>query len=387
MTRSSDGEADFLTGAVTAVAFGGCLGATLGLVQGWRSGPWVASLDGPPGAGTVARFALRAVLLGAAAVAMMVGVGALAEARPDGAIAGLTDTVGAIGWALAVAAGWGSMALLYGLAFVGIPAWIGAVLIVAAWARLVRAAVGGGLEMDRSSDAAQVLTEDVAVRSRPGRAEGRRPSRHPRSTDLGWLGAGVVLAAALGLTTIRASADGATGLGLTLLALLATLVAFAGPALVGMVGAATGSRTVLVAAGIACVPLSVMAFSGVTLVMLAPACLFLYAGLKPSATTIDRPTRPRWVAAIAALLVVGGFAPFLATDTVCWDRYADSNMGVVVRLSPDEPNGPSEVTVVGSGCDGGQTSLAGGSIAFAAVGLAVALARRGDPRSVERSGA
>ena len=383
MPRASEGEADFPTGAVTVLAFGGCLGAAVGFVQGWRAGPWVASLDGPPGAGTVARFALRAVLLGAAAVAILIGVGALAEARPDGAIAGLTDTVGAIGWALAVAAGWGSMALMYGLAFVGIPAWIGAVLIVAAWARLVRAVVGSGPDMDCPPAPAEVMTEDVAVGSTPGPSDRPPPSGHPRSTDLGWLGAGLVLVVSLGLTTLRASA-GATGLGLTLLALLATLAAFAGPGLVGLVGAATGSRTVLIAAGIACVPLSALAFSGVTLVMLAPACLFLYAGLKPSATTVDRPTGRLRVAAVAALLVVGGFAPFLATDTVCWDRYADSSMGVIVRLSPDEPNGPSDVTVVGSGCDGGQTSLVGGSIAIAAVVLAVVLASR-DPRRVDRS--
>jgi hypothetical protein len=161
---------------------------------------------------------------------------------------------------------------------------------------------------------------------------------------------------------------------MTLLAILATFVAFAGPGFVGAIGAATGRRTPLIAAGIACVPLSILAFSGVTLVLLAPACLFLYAGLKIRAGAQRLPPRAGLVGALVGLLVVGGLAPFLATETVCWDRYAGPDVGVVVRMSPNEPNGPSEIAVVASGCDGGQTSAFGGPLTVATITLAAGLA-------------
>ena len=377
-------DADTANGLVMVLAWLAALAAVVGGAQGWRSGPWVASLDPGLGPGAVARFALRAVLLGAAAVAVVVGVAATAQTRPPEPIGGLADTVEALGYAIAVAAGFGAMALLYGMALFGVPAWIGAMLIVALWARLVRRVVGVEPAPDAGSMPVDASGDDLPTGPPPGRADGTRPVGHPRPADLGWIGGALTLAAALGLTSIRASADGASGLGLTLLAIVATLVAFAGPGLVAMVGAARDRPAVLAAAGIACFPLAVLAFSGVTLVMLAPACLLLYAGMRPLAGSPDRPVPGGLVVAIAGLLIVGGVAPFLAPDTVCWDRYAEPGMGVIVRLSPDEPNGPSDVPVLGSGCDGGQTSLIGGSVAIVAVAVAVALAIHAGSRDDDR---
>jgi len=60
----------------------------------------------------------------------------------------------------------------------------------------------------------------------------------------------------------------------------------AAPAGIGVLGAMSGRRVLLVAAGVACLAQSAIAFSGVTLVFLVPALLFLRAGIAGDGTVV-----------------------------------------------------------------------------------------------------
>ncbi len=162
--------------------------------------------------GSVSRFAVRAVLLGAAAVAIVVGVGALAEARPTGrSSASRTQSERSATrspWR-PVGARWPCS---YGLAFVGIQPGSAPSSSSPPGRGSVRASVGGGPETDSAADAIEVLSEGLAAGSTPGPAGGPRISSYRRST--------VRLArcrpGACGSSWVdrrRASADGAAGLG------------------------------------------------------------------------------------------------------------------------------------------------------------------------------
>jgi hypothetical protein len=73
---------------------------------------------------------------------------------------------------------------------------------------------------------------------------------------------------------------------------LATVVLLGLPGLIGWIGALTGRRSVVVAAGVLCLFQSVIAFSGVTLVYLVPAIAFLRASTLSSQPSGRRPIRP-----------------------------------------------------------------------------------------------
>ena len=186
------------------------------------------------------------------------------------------------------------------------------------------------------------------------------------------------MAASIGLLAIRQASTDDVEPGLTPWAFVGWFVFWSGPAIVGAIGAANGRREILVGAGLSYAWMAVLSFSGVTLILLVPALLFLYAGLRTPrrAAGAGRRDGPLLAVAIIALLA-GSFAGLFATlETVCWERSADGT----VRTQPeviDANEGELPVgndDVIASGCAGGQVSPLGSAIVVACVAAAAALA-------------
>jgi hypothetical protein len=199
-----------------------------------------------------------------------------------------------------------------------------------------------------------------------------------RSTDLGSVAAAVGIAASVGLLALRQANTDDIEPGLTPWAFGGWLVFWSGPAIIGAIGAANGRREVLVGAGLSYVWMAALSFSGVTLVLLVPALLFLYAGLRTPRRDAGTGRRDGPLVAVAiVVLLVGSFVGLFGTlETVCWERSADGT----VRTHPEGVDrNESEVPVgidgvVASGCSGGQMSPMGSAIVVACVGAAAALA-------------
>jgi hypothetical protein len=191
------------------------------------------------------------------------------------------------------------------------------------------------------------------------------------------------------------------------------------PAAIGALGAISGRRVLLVAAGILCLCLSVLAFSGVTLVLLLPALLFLRAGVSsPAVARQGQPTSPVRLLALTALaipvallvvtrlgifgllplvalgglaaglsgtrtlrrprptdvliglavvgLVLGAtYAAFTSTQTICWNARQTPNGLVYQRIPVTEESGPigGDTGIVASGCSSGEMTLEGTALA------------------------
>jgi hypothetical protein len=209
------------------------------------------------------------------------------------------------------------------------------------------------------------------------------------------------------------------------------------PALIGGLGAVSGRRTLLVAAGILCLAESVLAFSGVTLVLLVPGLVFLRAAAAAAAPAVHEPVRPlRWLA-LAALaapvavlavvnlgvfgvvglvvlcgvvamvarrgrptvgvrdavvgiavvgLVIGAlFAVFSNTETICWNARSTPTGIVYERIPVTNEFGPIglETGIVSSGCAGSQPTVQGaaltGVLLIGAIAIAVPAARTSQP--------
>jgi hypothetical protein len=222
--------------------------------------------------------------------------------------------------------------------------------------------------------------------------------------------------------------------GLILAAILLT------PAAIGALGAVSGRRVLLVAAGLLCLAQSILAFSGVTLILLLPALLFLRAAVAQTPGSVD-PARPgaarvnplRWVALIAlavpvalfvvlnlgvfglvaliafagvvgalgrrnaprvrvldalvgiavVALVVGAMAAFFAlTEAVCWNERQTPG-GVVYERVPGQLDSgavPADSDIVSSGCSGGEPTIPGAAVTAVLLATAIgvaALAARG----------
>jgi hypothetical protein len=86
------------------------------------------------------------------------------------------------------------------------------------------------------------------------------------------------------------------------------------------------------------------------------------------------PTRTAFAGVgIVTLLLVAGPVAFAATaERVCWDTYAD--LGRVMRISSEQPNGPSEVPVLESACLERADTPLGAIVATIAAGAAVTFA-------------
>ena len=222
---------------------------------------------------------------------------------------------------------------------------------------------------------------------RPGPSE---PARI-RPTDLGWVGAAVGIAAGVGLLALRLANTDDFEPEPTLAALIGWFVFWSGPAIVGAIGAANGRRDILVGAGLSYVWMGALSFSGVTFILLAPALLFLYAGLRQPRGATGDGRRDRHLVAVAVLaLLVGSFIGLFGTlQTVCWERSADGTVRTHPEiLGADTGEVPVGIGgVVASGCSGGQVSPLGDVIVIGCVATASGLAAVAGRRRLYRQDA
>ena len=246
----------------------------------------------------------------------------------------------------------------------------------------------------------------------------------------GLLAAGIAAACALGLGLVAAAnqSPGPPAAVPWPVVFGALLVA---PAVIGALGAVSGRRSLLVAAGVLCLVQSVIAFSGVTLVFLVPAVLFLRAAVAPAPTPAPpRPAKPvqvgRWGAlvalaipvalllvlnvgifgivglvalaalapafrrraaprlnvadlligiAVVGLVIAALYSALANTQTVCWNARSTPG-GIVYERIPAQDEGPVEISsgIVSSGCAGGQPTFEGKALTAVLLIGAIAVA-------------
>lgn len=182
----------------------------------------------------------------------------------------------------------------------------------------------------------------------------------------------------------------------------AIVATFALPGIVGLIGTASRRPALLLAAGLTSGVGSVIAFSGVTLIFLAPATMFLFAAVEMVAASVARGTSTRggWIGGVARLglasaivvLVVGaGASALLVTDSACWTT-TPTPLGLRIDTTP-YTDGPIEIRDVGVSveCATGLISLRGAGLGAllgaSAVGLALLAARRRDLPASRLAGA
>jgi hypothetical protein len=168
---------------------------------------------------------------------------------------------------------------------------------------------------------------------------------------------------------------------------------FSLPGLVGLIAVRERRPALLLAAGAASGFGSIIAFSGVTLIFLVPATMFVTAGLRLGArrfvagdTAISIGTLAQIGLAIGVLvLIVGsGISALLTTESGCWTTYRTPTG---VRTEPG-PYSTGEMVIPegaeSSGCTNGLLSARGVGLG-ALLGLgALALAVKGSTRSTTR---
>jgi hypothetical protein len=170
---------------------------------------------------------------------------------------------------------------------------------------------------------------------------------------------------------------------------------FSLPGVVGLVGTMARRPSLLVAACAAATLGSFIAFSGVTLIFLIPALLFL-AGAVRIEVAPALPAREGWLrglaqagiaAAIVVLIVGAGASSLLITDSGCWYRY-ETPLGVRIERAPYSTGISLPSGVSTAGCSTGQISARGAGLGVALGGVAVWLAfvgsRRRDRRAPDR---
>jgi hypothetical protein len=305
--------------------------------------------------------ALLAVVAGAALVGGFLGVGTDTRVEPGGlAVEPLARSL-AYGFSAVVM--WSGIAMLYGLFLLGIPAVAVAAAVVWLWIRVVR----------------RFVSERVGVT--PLSIGATRRETVPFATDrkiAGWvavIGAAVLSGAEAG---VRAASNDPPGIlhG----ALFAWLLAFVGPALVAAAGLRAESAMLVRIGAVALVVVGVFAtLIGTIGFAVAGVVLAWVAG--PGRARLRLAGAP---ALLIALLLISAPAALVATtERVCWDVYAEG--GLTMRIFPDEPNGPSEVPILSSGCEEASFSAVGAALAtYASLGslaLTVIVARRRAPRS------
>lgn len=255
-----------------------------------------------------------------------------------------------------------------------------------------------------------------------------------RIRSIGLLGSVVQLALAAMLSGIATGPEGFPSPPEPIPRGLALGVLYALPAVIGALGALGMRRSVLAAAAVLSTVGSVLAFSGVTLVFLAPALIFAAAAGAAAGRSV-RPRRPIWMTALVlavgvpamvliasrigvfilpalGLLLIGlqagrgawssrlparadlrgfalaaaivscgigaGWALLATTETRCWEAERTPD-GVVYRTVPDPgevpmPTGPDAFA---SGCDSGVLTPRGAGLATFLVGASVGLAAVG----------
>jgi hypothetical protein len=341
-------------------AIAGASAAVIGSVLGWILADRVLA-ESAPGRSFVVMVALLAVVVGAVLVGGFLGVGTDTRIEPRGiAIEPLARSL-AYGFSAVVM--WSGIAALYGLFLLGIPALVIAAVLVWLWIRVVRRFV---------SERVGVTTQSISPTPR---------ETVPFATDrklAGWvavLGAAVLAGAAAG---VRAASNDPPGIldG----ALVAWLLAFVGPALVAAAGLRAESAMLVRIGAVALVVVGVFAtLIGTIGFAVAGVVLAWVAGTGRARLGLS--AAPALL--IVLLLISAPTALVATTERVCWDVYAE--WGLTMRIFPDEPNGPSEVPILASGCEEASFSGVGAALAtYATIGalaLTFIVARRRAPRS------
>jgi hypothetical protein len=259
----------------------------------------------------------------------------------------------------------------------------------------------------------------------------------PSARRLSWIAGGAVIAFSVAIF-ILASTNRSLDPPDLLSRPLASALLLATPGLVGWIGAATARSSVLVASGVACLFQSVIAFSGVTLIYLVPAIMFLQAAhgaSGPRDGETVRPIRPirvvlaavvsvpialvvlfnlglfgviglvlaAGVASLRAnrsrptvmpleavrglaivLLVIGAWAATLAlTETTCWVAHGAADGSLVWERIPPSDTLTLELGDVASSCASGTVTPTGvalaGGLLVASLGVAAIPTRRPRP--------
>ncbi len=344
-----------------AVGIGAIAGAAAAVVAGalgWILADRVLG-QSPPGRWFVVKVAVLAVIAGAGLVAGFLAVGTDTRVEPGGLAAEPLARSLAYGFSGVVMMS--GIAMLYGLFLLGIPALIVAAVLVWLWIRVVRRFIGE-----------RVGISTQAIRPTPRKTV-------PFASDrriAGWVA--VVVAAVLAGAEAGARAASNDPPGILHGALFAWILAFVGPALVAAAGLRAGSAALVRVGAIGLVVVgSIATVVGTIGLAVAGVVLAWVAG--PGRARLGLSAAP---ALLIALLVVSAPAALVATtEKVCWDVYAEG--GLTMRFFPDEPNGPSEVPILSSGCDEASFSGVGAALAtYATIGalaltLIVARSRAG----------
>ena len=197
-----------------------------------------------------------------------------------------------------------------------------------------------------------------------------------------------------GLLAVIASADTEPGFvprGAVL------FLVFGIPGIVGWLGAARRRPALLIAAGVTSLVGAFIAFSGVTLIFLIPALLFVFGAAQVEGTRapggasiVAGIARAGAAIAIVAMLVGAGASALLVTDDTCWTQYHDP---AGPRIEPF-PYTTGEMAVppgaVSAGCSTGVISARGVGLAAilwsGVLVLAARSSRRGPDAYVSGSG-
>jgi hypothetical protein len=344
-------------------AIAGAAAAVIAGVLGWILADRVLR-QSAPGRSFVVLTALLAVVAGAALVGGFLGVGTDTRVEPGGlAVEPLARSL-AYGFSAVVM--WSGIAMLYGLFLLGIPALVVAAVLVWLWIRVVR----------------RFVRERVGVTTQPINPTPREALPFPTDRKLvGWvavLGAAVLAGAEAGM---RAASNDPPGIlhG----ALFAWLLTFVGPALVAAAGLRARSVMLVRIGVVALVVVGMFA-------TLIGTIGFAVAGVVLAWVAGSGRARLRLAGApallIVLLLISAPAAMVATTERVCWDVYAE--WGLTMRIFPDEPNGPSEVPILSSGCEEDSFSGVGAALAtYASLGafaLTFIVARRTTPAVAHR---
>lgn len=175
---------------------------------------------------------------------------------------------------------------------------------------------------------------------------------------------------------------------------LVLFVVYSLPGAIGFLGVQGRRPWLLIAAGMTAGVGSVLAMSGVTLIFLLPAVLFMYGAARLSGVPAPADDS-RWsgslvqaglALAILVLLVGAGASALLITDAACWTEYQTLS-GVRIGLMPFSSGGmqvPEDATAVS--CSSGVISARGLGLAGLLGGAALVLGAIASAPGGHRSG-